>query len=622
MRILFACGSALVAALFSLSAVAGYARAPIELSVNVTQPRQHIFYVTERIPVTPGPLTLYYPKWIPGEHSAAGPIGNMAGLFFKAGGKTLAWQRDPVDVYTFHVDVPKGVHMLTVSFDLLPSRSHVTLTPDLVVLEWNEVALYPAGLPTKDIDFHPQITLPRGWRYATALVTVSNAGSTYKFAPVTFNNLVDSPLMAGEYFREVNLSPGNPVHHYLDMVADRPQDLDISSATVHGMRNLIVQANRLFGAHHYKNYRFLLSLSDYTRGGGGGLEHHQSSDNRLFANLLVNKQVLLGEASLMSHEYVHSWNGKFRRPAKLWQPNFQIPERTRMLWVYEGLTNYWGEVLAARSGLFDPSQYRAMLAYTAAGMDHRPGRQWRPLIDTTVGEPMGGYGVDYGNWRRGGDYYDEGVLIWLGVDVKIRELTHNRRSLDDFAKRFYGMDNGSYVTNTYTFDDVVKALNSVAPYDWASYLHGLLDKTSDHAPLKGLVGAGWKLVYSDKPNPYEEARGVIHHFSRTLFSIGLTVDGDGDINNELWNGPAFKAGLAQGMKIVSVNGLTFSPKVFLQAVADSSKPGHSKLVIVASGSGLTNTYTINYTGGLRYAHLQRVNGAPNYLKDIIAPVKK
>ncbi|MGH8190468.1 MAG: M61 family metallopeptidase, partial [Rhodanobacteraceae bacterium] len=420
----------------------------------------------------------------------------------------------------------------------------------------------------------------------------------------------------------VDLSPGNPVHHYLDMVADAPQDLAITQPELQGMHSLIVQANRLFDSHHYQSYRFLLSLSDQLRGHGGGLEHHQSSDNGLFADLLVDKQMFLGEASLMPHEYVHSWNGKFRRPAKLWQPNFQTPEHTRMLWVYEGLTNYWGEVLAARSGLFTPAQYRAMLAYTAAGQDHRPGREWRPLIDTTVGEPMGGFGVEYGNWRRGDDYYDEGVLIWLGVDVKIRELTHDQRSLDNFAKAFYGMDNGSYVTRTYTFDDLVKALNAVAPYDWASYLHKLLDDTSDHAPLAGLTGSGWKLVYSNTPNPYEEARGVIHHFTRTLFSVGFTTNNQGVIGDVLWNSPAFKAGLAPGMTLVSVNGLTFSPAAFLHAIADTSHLGHGKLVFVASGSGITDTYTLDYRGGLRYAHLEQINGTPDYLDRIIAPVKR
>ncbi|HEX7325607.1 MAG TPA: M61 family peptidase [Rhodanobacteraceae bacterium] len=622
MRLLLASGLLAATATLSLPAFAGYANGRIDLAVSLGKLDQHVFYVSEQIPVTPGPLTLYYPKWIPGEHGPDGPIGNMAGLFFRANGKTIPWQRDPVDMYAFHLDVPQGTTTLSVNFDLLPSMGNVSITPQMMVLEWNQVALYPAGLPTAKITFVPQITLPADWQYATALDTASHTDGTYTFAPVTFNNLVDSPLMAGQYFRQLDLSPGNPVHHYLDIVADEPKDLAITPFELRGMRNLIVQTNRLFESHHYKSYRFLLSLSDRMQGHGGGLEHHQSSDDGLFADLLTNKQVFLGEASLMPHEYVHSWNGKFRRPAKLWQPTFQTPEHTRMLWVYEGLTNYWAEVLSARSGLFTPAQFRDVLAYMAAGQNHRPGREWRPLIDTTVGEPMGGFGVEYGNWRRGDDYYNEGVLIWLGVDVKIRELTHDKRSLDNFAKLFYGMDNGSYVTKTYTFADLVKALNTVAPYDWAPYLHDLLDKTSDHAPLAGVTDSGWKLVYSSTPNPYEEARGVIHHFTRTLFAVGFTTNDKGIIGDVLWNSPAFKAGLAPHMQLVSVNGVAFSPKVFLQAIADTTRPGHGKLTFVASEPGSTGTYSFDYSGGLRYAHLERIKDTPNYLGQIIAPVKK
>ena len=331
---------------------------------------------------------------------------------------------------------------------------------------------------------------------------------------------------------------------------------------------------------------------------------------------------MLGEASLLPHEYTHSWNGKFRRPAKLWQPDFQKPEHTRMLWVYEGLTNYWGEVLAARSGLWSASQYRAMMAFYAAEMDHHPGRKWRPLIDTTVAAQLLYDSPDfYKNWRRGTDFYDEGALIWLGVDTRIRELTHNKRSLDDFAKKFFGMDNGSYVTKTYTFTDIVKALNAVAPYDWAGYLRKRLDRTNDHAPLGGLERGGWKLVYDSTPNPYEKAREAIHDYTDAMFSIGLTAGPKGHINDVLWDGPAFKAGMAPGMKIVSINGFDFTPNVLKRAIADSSESGHGRLTVVASGSGVTSTYVIDYAGGLRYPHLKRINGTPDYLDDISAPVK-
>ncbi|HYW77319.1 MAG TPA: M61 family peptidase [Gammaproteobacteria bacterium] len=607
-------------------ALAGYAKAPIDLSVKVTSPQQHVFYVTEKIPVTPGELTLFYPKYIPGEHGPTGPIDNLAGLRINADGHTVAWHRDPVDMYTFRLVVPKGANTLEIHFEFLSPvgggafTAGVSMTPRIVDLEWNQVALYPAGLPTKDILFRPRITLPKDWQYGTALVTKSNDGDTHVFNPVSFNNLVDSPLIAGEYFRQVNLAPGDSVHRYLDMVADYPQALHIGSQYTQDYRNLIVQATRLFASHHYKNYHFLLTLSDHTA--HFGLEHHQSSDNRINADLFLNKQTMLGEASLLPHEYTHSWNGKFRRPAKLWQPNFQDPEHTRMLWVYEGLTNYWGEVLTARSGLWSPAQYRAMTAFYAAEMDHHPGREWRPLIDTTVAAQLlydsPGF---YRNWRRGTDFYNEGALIWLGVDTKIRELTHDKHSLDDFAKKFFGMDNGSYVTRTYTFADIVKGLNAVAPYDWADYLRKRLDRTNDHAPLGGLERGGWKLVYTTRPNVYERARETIHHYIDAMYSIGLSVSDKGRVQDVLWKGPAFRAGMAPGMTIISVNGASFTQAVLERAIANSTEPGHDKLTIVASGSGVTATYVIDYAGGIRYPHLERISDKPDYLDQIVSPVK-
>jgi len=616
---------ALAAVFAAAPACAGYAHAPIDLAVTVARPQQHVIHVTERIPVTAGTLKLYYPKYIPGEHGPTGPVSNVAGLVFKAGGQRLAWHRDPVDMYTFRVDVPQGAHELTVDFDFLSPvgggafTAGVSMTPKIVDLDWNQVALYPAGTPTAKLVYKPRITLPDGWKYATALETEHHDGATAVFAPVTFNNLVDSPLIAGEHFRQVNLAPGNSVHRYLDMVADYPKAMDIGKEYTQDFRNLIKQAQALFASHHYTNYHFLLTLSDYTA--HFGLEHHQSSDDRIFADMFLNKQTMLGEASLLPHEYVHSWNGKFRRPAKLWQPDFEKPEHTRMLWVYEGLTNYWGEVLAARSGLWTTQDYRDMLAYYAANMAHRPGRQWRPLIDTTVAAQLL-YGAPdfYSNWRRGTDFYDEGALIWLGIDTKIRELTHDKRSLDAFAKRFFGIHNGSYKTVTYDRGDIVKALNGVAPYDWAAYLHKRLDETSDHAPLGGITGGGWKLVYSSKPNPYEQAREAIHHFTDAMYSIGLTTNAKGRIGDVLWNGPAFKAGLAPGMKIIGVNGSTFAPKALERAI-ENTGGARGTVKLTVKDQGVVTSYTVKYSGGLRYPHLERESGKPDYLSEIAAPKK-
>lgn len=626
MRRLLSAAVAATAAALAAPALAGYANAPIDLSVSVTAPQQHVFHVTERIPVTPGNLTLYYPKYIPGEHGPTGPIVNVAGLTFEAAGKPLAWHRDPVDMYTFRVDVPKGAGTLSVNFDFLSPvgggafTAGVSMTPRIVDLEWNQVALYPAGVATAKLIYRPRITLPAGWKYGTALVTERREGATAVFAPVTLNNLVDSPLIAGQNFRQIDLAPGNAIHRYLDMVADYPGALDIGDTYTQDFRNLIKQAQYLFGSHHYKNYHFLLTLSDHTA--HFGLEHHQSSDDRINADMFLNKQTMLGEASLLPHEYTHSWNGKFRRPARLWQPDFQKPEHTRMLWVYEGLTNYWGEVLAARAGLWSAQDYRDMLAYYAANMAHRPGRQWRPLIDTTIAAQIL-YGAPdfYATWRRGTDFYDEGALIWLGVDTKIRQLTNDKHSLDDFAKRFYGMDNGSYKTITYTFDDVVKALDAVAPYAWADYLHKRLDRTSDTAPLGGITAGGWKLVYSARPNPYEQAREAIHKFTDAMFSIGLTVNKKGRINDVLWDGPAFKAGLAPEMQIIGVNGNTYGAKELRRAIAETAVAGHDTIVLTVKDQGVVASYTIHYSGGLRYPHLERETGTSDYLSQIIAPAR-
>ncbi|MGH8427983.1 MAG: M61 family metallopeptidase [Gammaproteobacteria bacterium] len=628
MRRIFFVAISAAGLLSTVPAMAGFNNAPITLAVTITDPAQHIMHTTEQIPVTPGPLTLYYPKYIPGEHGPTGPIVNLAGLVFKVNGKAVAWQRDPVDMYTFHLDVPAGADMLTADFDFLSPTAGglftagVSMTPKIVDLEWNQVALYPAGPPTAQLTYRPSVTLAAGWKYASALVTKSKNGNTVNFEPVSFNNLVDSPLIAGQNFRQVDLAPDASVHRYLDMVADYPQALDIGPQYTADYRELIKQADALFDSHHYVNYHFLLTLSDYTA--HFGLEHHQSSDDRNSVDLFLNKQAMLGSADLLPHEYTHSWNGKFRRPAGLWQPDFEQPEQTALVWVYEGLTEYWGEVLAARSGLWSAQDYHDMLAYDAAGMAHRPGRAWRPLFDTTVAAQLLYSSPHfYSSWRRGTDFYDEGALIWLGVDTKIRALTNDKRSLDDFAKLFYGMDNGSYVTQTYTFDDIVKALNTVAPYDWAGYLENLVDQTHTQAqePLGGVTASGWKLVYSATPNPYEQAREVVHKFTEAVFSIGLDVDKKGVIGDVLWNGPAFAAGLAPGMTIVSVNGDSFSPDGLRRAIAASAGAGGGRLIVVAKGDGVVRTYTILYSGGLRYPHLVRVQGKPDYLDEIIAPVK-
>jgi predicted metalloprotease with PDZ domain len=597
---------------------------PVALTVRLPHPKQQIFYVDEVMPVRPGPLTLYYPKYIPGDHAPDGPIGTMMGLEITAGGKRIEWLRDQVDMFTFHLTVPAGVHRIDIRFQF-PARDRVA--PHLMGLEWNVVALYQAGYPTKAQMYDPTLVIPAGWRYATALTTEARSGGRITFKPVSFNTLVDSPVIAGKYFRQIDLTPaGSSVHRYLDMVGDTAASLDISNAQIADFRHLVEQAQALFHSHHYNHYRLLLTLSDYVS--TGGLEHHQSSDDRARSGtkMFADADHFMLDASLLPHEYTHSWNGKFMRPAKLWQPDFERPEHTQMVWVYEGLTTYLGDMLTARSGLWSPRTWRQVVAYRAAIMAHQTGREWRPLIDTTVAaQLLYGSPSAWSNWRRQTDFYREGQLLWLAVDMKIRTLSHDRRSIDDFARRFFGVDNGSFITHTYTFYDVVAALNKVQPYDWASFLHNWLYGVGRQVPLlSGIKASGWRLVYSDRPSRYQQAienvgKGELsRQGTNAMFTVGLFLDRQGKVEDVLWNGPAFKAGLAPGMKLVSIDGHPYSTAVLRSAIAQARKT-RQPLRITAKGDGVTALYTVHYDGGLKYPHLVRVPGTTDYLQQILAP---
>lgn len=593
----------------------------VALTVSLPDPGQKILYVDEVMPVTPGALTLYYPKWIPGDHSPDGPIDDIMGLEFSGNGQRIAWQRDELDRFTFHLMVPEGVHRLDIGFQF-PSQDRVT--SNLIDLTWDHVALYRADLPTREQVFQPTLVIPADWQYGSALATDRRDGKRIAFKPVPFNTLVDSPVIAGKYFREIDLTPeGSLVHRYLDMVGDDAKAIAISDAQAAGFHRLIQQAQALFQSHHYGSYHLLLTLSDHTA--VGGLEHHQSSDDkaRSGSKMFADADHFMLDGSLLPHEYTHSWNGKFMRPAGLWQPDYEQPEKPKLLWVYEGLTVYLGDTLTARSGLWSAETWRDVLAYRAAAMALRTGRAWRPLTDTTIA-------VDYGapeawaNWRRQNDFYREGELLWLAVDMNIRNLSHGKRSIDDFARAFFGVDNGSFVTHTYDFDDVVAALNEIQPCDWATFLHTWVDGTGDQVPLlSGIDASGWKLVDTDKPSSYQsalenvgmgelEGKGI-----DAMLSVGFFLKNDGGIEDVLWNGPAFKAGLAPGMKLLSVNDRRFSAAVLRDAIA-AAQTSKQPLQIQARNDGTVATYTVHYDGGLKYPHLVREQGKPDYLMQLLA----
>ena len=598
----------------------------VSLHVDASDTTQGIFRAHETIPVKAGALTLLYPQWIPGDHSPTGPISMLAGLQISANGKPLTWKRDEYNVYAFHLDVPDGVSSIDVSLQYLSGRTDnegFEITDRMMDMEWSKMVLYPAGYFSRGITFSPSVTLAHGWQLGTALETASQSGDTVTFKPVTLNNLVDSPIYAGLYFKRVDLNPGGDAPVHLDIVADAPKYLEMTPEQLKVHRALVTQAVKLFGSHHYDHYDFLFSLSDQLS--GNGTEHHQSSENGLGADYFTAWSEAAPDRDLLAHEYTHSWNGKFRRPADLWTPNFNVPMGDSLLWVYEGQTQYWGFILTARSGMWTQQQFRDAVAMDVANYErNREGFQWRTLEDTTNDATAARRSsLPYRSWQMSEDYYSGGQMMWFAVDAKIRSLTHDSKSLDDFAHVFFGVDNGSYVTKTYTFDDVVVALNGVAPYDWASFLHAHVDELNPPF-ASDFAATGWKLVYTDKESEYEKQYNERPQSSRHLYnfawSIGLTMTDKGEVNDVRWNGPAFKAGVSTGATVVAVNGQDYSNDTLKSAIT-AAKGSSAPIQLLLKYQGGYRTVSVDYHDGLQYPHLVRVEGTPDYLSEIGAPRK-
>jgi predicted metalloprotease with PDZ domain len=596
-----------------IAAPAALAGQTISVTVDATRTQQKLLSAHEVIPVKPGPLTLYYPKWIPGEHGPNGPIAGLTGLKFEADGKTIPWQRDLLDVYTFHLEIPAGVSRLDAKYDYIEPDG-VSATDKLLVLEWNEVVLYPAGVPAQQLTYEAKILMPDGWKFGSSLPVEKHSGKQVSFKPISLDMLVDSPVITGEYYRAIDITPpGEPIHHELDMVADSEAALNMSIENQKQMTNLVAESGKLFGARHYRDYHFLLTLSDHVA--HFGLEHHESNDSRLpeRALLLPSSGMFLG--GLLAHEFVHSWNGKFRRPADLSTPDFEAPMETDLLWGYEGLTDYLGPMLAARSGLWTQEQYHEHMAAIAASLGPgRPGRTWRPLLDTAIGEPELGRVRGWLNWRRGTDYYDEGDLLWLEVATVIHRETHGQKSIDDFCQAFHGGPNHGAEVKTYTFDELVSTLNAIAPFDWAGFFHTRLNSTSADAPTGGIENGGWKVVLNTEPMKLQGRNGD----PGDVYSIGLKVGTDGTVTDAIVGSPAFEAGVSSGMKVIGVNGRVYSHDLLVDAIKaakDTSQPV-TLLVVV---DDYFRTCIINYHGGDKFPHLVREADKPDYLDELIKP---
>jgi predicted metalloprotease with PDZ domain len=618
-------GAALTAAVGG--SLAGAQSAPITLSVDLTDAPRKILHATETMPVTAGTLTVVYPKWIPGEHGPTGPIENMTGFFITANGQPLKWERDKVDMFAYHVTVPQGATQLEMKIDFLASAALSgfsaggSTSENLALLSWNTLLVYPADTDASQVMFTPSVTLPSGWKLGTALDKDGGSGLTTTFKTVSLEQLIDSPVLAGRYFREVALAPEIAPKHYLDMAADGPEEIELSKEHIAEFDKLVRETGALYKSRHYGSYHFLVTLSDEVA--HFGLEHHQSSDDRVTANTFTDDREFVLDGELLPHEFTHSWNGKYRRPAGLATNNYQKPMVGDLLWVYEGLTEYLGDVLAARCGIWTPEQYKQRLSTIAATYDNRPGRTWRDVQDTaTSAQILYDAGGGWDNWRLNVDYYDEGELIWLDVDTTIRKMTNGKKTLDDFVAKFHGLggDTGPKVV-PYTFEDVVAGLNGVVPNDWATFLRSRVDSNAYHAPLGGLENGGYKLSYTDKPNAWSDMvnqeRGSIDFW----YSLGLHVGKTGVVSDVLKGGISDKGGFGPGMHILAVNGRAYTPDVLKAAVRDGKGSGPAVELIVEN-TGYYKIIKLDYHDGERYPQLERVASVPDRLDDILKPAAK
>jgi predicted metalloprotease with PDZ domain len=626
--------AAICAALCPALPAASAQTAPITLSVDLTDAPRKILHATETIPVQPGPMTLVYPEWIPGEHGPTGPIINQAGFIITTpSGTPVKWERDLVDMYSYHVTVPPNTTQLNIKMDFLATgganfTEGGSTSANLALLSWNTLLVYPlngdiAHTKVSDIMVTPTIKILPDWKFGTALDPIGSdkIGVTF-FKTVSLEQLIDSPVLAGRWFREIDLAPEVSPKHYLDLAGDGPEDIALSQQHIDQFSKLVRETGALYQSRHYGSYHFLVTLSDQVA--HFGLEHHQSSDDRVPEKTFIDEGSFAEEGDLLPHEFTHSWNGKYRRPAGLATPNYQEPMKGNLLWVYEGLTNYLGDVLAARSGIWSPEVFRDRLATVVADLnDARPGRTWRDLQDTaTAAQVLYNAGGPFDNWRRDVDYYSEGDLLWLEIDETIREKSHGKKSLNDFLAAFEGLGgNTPPKVVPYTFEDIVSGLNAVVPNDWATFLRTRLDSNEFHAPeIAGInTLSGYHLTYTEKPNYWSqlmESDGL-----NAAYSLGLSVGSAGTVGDVIVGGVADKAGLAPGFQIIAVNGRAFTATL-LRAAIDAAKGSGPAINLIVENTGYFKTISIDYHGGERYPQLERVDGVPDRLDTILEPIAK
>ncbi len=590
---------------------------PISVVVDTRGSTNKLFHSELAIPVHAGPLTLLYPRWgIPTYRMPDAVIDDIVWLRMTANGRAVEWKRDSVDMFAFHLVVPEDAKVLNVAMDVVAPSQRSDLnaaTAELFILDWYTLVLYPQGTSVRDVPVVAAIRLPNGWKYGTALKTIGNAGGLIKFAQVSLWTLLDSPILAGKYFRSFELRSPSVPPVFVDVAADSAEVTEVPPEWRERFRRLITEAGALFGGYPYASYHFQIALSDEV--GNDGLEHRESTDLRMSSRSFLDSDNRLSWGYLIPHEYAHDWNGLYRIPAGLVRRDFQEPQTTELLWVYEGLTRYLNWVLAARSGIFATAEARDYAALLAAQVAHRSGREWRSLQDTAVSAGILNDAPDqWQSLRRGTDYYDESLFIWLEADSIIRRVTNGNRSMDDFCRAFFATNGRQGEIAPYTFDEIAATLNAVAPYDWQAFLRTRLDTTGpDRAPLDGLTASGWDLVYGDVPNRVQVARDKVRQMLEERFSLGLLLANDGAVIDVVRDSPAWKAGLGPYMKVLAINGQAWSPQNLRQAIG----VGDSTVrLTMRNGS---QTWQAEMKAQKTYPTLKR-NGNRDTLSEILKPI--
>ena len=601
---------------------APYPGGTIRLDIDASDTQRGVYRVTETIPLplvpaSGGRLTLLFPQWLPGSHSPGGPLNQLVDIRFFVGGKPVRWTRDPVEVYAFHVELPAGAREVVAKFvhtsPLVSAEGRVSMTQEMLNLQWEKMSLYPAGHYVRRIRVKPTVTLPKGWTAAAALDGVKVMGDTVTWAETDYETLVDSPIFAGAHFRKWDLGDAAA----LNVVADDPALLAAAPENIARYSALVQEALLAFGRAPWDRYEFLVALSN--RIGGIGLEHLRSSENQMEPEALTEWRKMDWDRNVLPHELAHAWNGKYRRPARLWTPDYRQPMQDNLLWVYEGQTQFWGMVLAARSGVQEKETVLGMLATSAGLYSEQPGRAWRSVEDTTH-DPIfaARRPKPYASLSRGEDYYNEGALVWLEADQMIRAGTRGAKGLDDFARAFFAHSGDGSRHKTYEFEDVVATLNGVYPYDWATFLRARLETPAQPAPIAGITRAGYRLVWKDEPNPYDKGRMEDAKTLNLYHSLGVVLDREGAVTSVRWDGPAFNAGLVTGAKIAAVNGVAFDADRLKKAITQAKASSRPLELLVRRGDRY-RTLGIAYAGGLRWPWLERAGTASAPLDDLLAP---